>query len=394
MDSPAATLAAMLEVPVERAQQLLEAATGSMERAVELHYSAQSEDVPSSGQKRPAAAAAAAGGAAAAAASAGAASRSPPKPTTAIQATAQGQRKISMFFGSTPSASPDKAGMNGTGSPFGTPDSSSRPSQRPRTDPVGMAATAVRFNEVQNAASGDPQPAPICLAQPTAAEHSCAAPETGQEQSVAASPPAAAAAAVAPAEPAAASPPSAVAATAVSGGRESRLDVPWAQYHPVNDACWTAGEPPPFMHLAAAFESLAATTKRLKKADILANCFRSLLALTPEDLLPAVFLSCNKVAENMEGVDMGVGGSQVTSAILQATGTKPEQLRRLNRSTGDLGDAAQACKANQRLLASPKPLTIRGVHDALLGLARDGGTGSEGRKVSYSIYSLDKYKRL
>ncbi|KAG5188162.1 ATP-dependent DNA ligase [Tribonema minus] len=136
------------------------------------------------------------------------------------------------------------------------------------------------------------------------------------------------------------------------------------------------------MHLAAAFEALAATTKRLKKADILANCFRSLLALTPEDLLPAVFLSCNKVAENMEGVDMGVGGSQVTSAILQATGTKPEQLRRLNRSTGDLGDAAQACKANQRLLASPKPLTIRGVHDALLGLARDGGTGSEGRKVA------------
>ena len=38
-----------------------------------------------------------------------------------------------------------------------------------------------------------------------------------------------------------------------------------------------------------------------------ANFFRSIIATTPEDLLPAVYLICNQVAPTFEGVELGIG---------------------------------------------------------------------------------------
>jgi DNA ligase 1 len=61
---------------------------------------------------------------------------------------------------------------------------------------------------------------------------------------------------------------------------------------------------------------------------------------------------------------------------------KPGELSRLSRTTGDLGDAAYACKSQQQLLLRPEPLTLRGVHEALLQLSRHEGQGSAGRKTA------------
>jgi hypothetical protein len=114
----------------------------------------------------------------------------------------------------------------------------------------------------------------------------------------------------------------------------SPVDLPCARYQPSSDACWPRGRPAPYLHLAWAFELLCSTTRRLTKADVLVNMFRSLMALAPEDVLPAVYLSSNKLASSFEGIDINVGGSTVSAAVIQATGTSSEKMKQLYTELG------------------------------------------------------------
>jgi|EP00624_Nannochloropsis_granulata_P007074 hypothetical protein len=109
----------------------------------------------------------------------------------------------------------------------------------------------------------------------------------------------------------------------------SPVDLPCARYQPSSDGCWPRGQPAPYLHLAWAFELLCSTTRRLTKADVLVNMFRSLMALAPGDVLPAVYLSSNKLASSFEGIDINVGGSTVSAAVVQATGTSSEKMKQL-----------------------------------------------------------------
>lgn len=67
-----------------------------------------------------------------------------------------------------------------------------------------------------------------------------------------------------------------------------------------------AGSPVPYLHLAQAFECSESTKKRLRVGDILTNMFRSVLALTPEDLGPTAFLAVGKVAPDYKGLELNV----------------------------------------------------------------------------------------
>jgi len=128
------------------------------------------------------------------------------------------------------------------------------------------------------------------------------------------------------APPPASTAPSSPSASALTG---SPVDLPCTRYDAVSDACWSEKTPAPYLHLAWAFELLCSTTKRLTKADVLVNTFRSLIALAPSDLLPAVYLSSNKLSSSFQGIDINVGGSTVSAAVVQATGTSSEKLKQL-----------------------------------------------------------------
>ena len=52
--------------------------------------------------------------------------------------------------------------------------------------------------------------------------------------------------------------------------------------------------PAPFSHLAMALELVSRETKRLKIIDILANTWRSMLALCPQELASAIILASNQ----------------------------------------------------------------------------------------------------
>lgn len=58
----------------------------------------------------------------------------------------------------------------------------------------------------------------------------------------------------------------------------------------------------PYMALAKTMEAIENISARLKIIEILSNYFRSVIVLTPEDLLPSVYLCLNKLAPAYEGI--------------------------------------------------------------------------------------------
>lgn len=54
--------------------------------------------------------------------------------------------------------------------------------------------------------------------------------------------------------------------------------------------------------------------------EMLCNFFRSVIVLTPEDLLCSVYLCLNKLAPAYEGIELGIGETVLMRAIAQATG--------------------------------------------------------------------------
>ncbi|KAE8668933.1 hypothetical protein F3Y22_tig00112281pilonHSYRG00191 [Hibiscus syriacus] len=63
----------------------------------------------------------------------------------------------------------------------------------------------------------------------------------------------------------------------------------------------------------------------------------SLLALSPEDVLPAVYLCTHKIITDHENIELNISGSLVTSALEEACGTNRSKIRDMHNDMGDLG---------------------------------------------------------
>ncbi|KAF3443459.1 hypothetical protein FNV43_RR13141 [Rhamnella rubrinervis] len=123
--------------------------------------------------------------------------------------------------------------------------------------------------------------------------------------------------------------------------------LPPEKYSPVEHACWMDGQPAPYLHLARTFGYLRMKRARLKLhlCSVIcseASCasyvsYHSLLALSPEDVLPAVYLCTNKIASDHENVELNIGGSLVTSAVEEVCGASRSKIREMYNDLGDLG---------------------------------------------------------
>lgn len=163
---------------------------------------------------------------------------------------------------------------------------------------------------------------------------------------------------------------------------EAEYEPSKARYHPVRDACWARGRPVPYLALARTLELVEATSARLKIVDTLANYLRSVLALTPEDLLASVYLCLNQLAPAYEGLELGVAESYLMKAVAGSTGRTLAQVRAGVAREGDLGRVAEAARAAQRTMFPAPPLTLRGVFAALQDIARTTGTDTTRRSHS------------
>lgn len=144
---------------------------------------------------------------------------------------------------------------------------------------------------------------------------------------------------------------------------------------------WKPGEPVPYAALCQTFSLVELTTKRL---EIMAHCslfLRQVLRLTPDDMLPTVLLMINKLAPDYAGIELGIGESLIMKAIGESTGRSLQVIKNDQKEIGDLGLVAVKSRSTQPTMFKPKPLTVRGVHKGLMGIATVTGNGAQGRKV-------------
>ncbi|KAL1536962.1 DNA ligase 6 [Salvia divinorum] len=158
------------------------------------------------------------------------------------------------------------------------------------------------------------------------------------------------------------------------------VSLPLEGYSPIEHACWRKGQPAPYIHIARTFDLVKEEKGRIKAISMLCNMFRSLLVLSPEDVLPAVYLCTNRIAPEHENMELNIGGGIVVSALEEACGTNKSKIKNLYDSLGDLGDAAQLCRQTQSLLSPPAELTIRQVYSVLRKISVQTGSGSTSRK--------------
>eukprot|EP01135_Chromosphaera_perkinsii_P003991 Nk52_evm4s266 gene=Nk52_evmTU4s266 len=151
-------------------------------------------------------------------------------------------------------------------------------------------------------------------------------------------------------------------------------------YDAILDACWKAGEPVPYYALARVFEEVEKTTKRLKITEIVVNLLRSVIILTPDDLIPCIYLCLNRLAPQYEGVELGIGDTILMKAIGETTGRSLKSIKDEMATIGDLGEIAESSRGNQMTMFKPKPLTVRGVFTQLLQIAKITGNSSQQRK--------------
>lgn len=152
------------------------------------------------------------------------------------------------------------------------------------------------------------------------------------------------------------------------------------KYHPIEDACWGYGERVPYLALSKTFEEIEAISARLKITSILCNFLRSVIVLTPDELLPCLYLCLNKLAPAYEGVELGIGEHLLMKAVCSVTGKSVKEMKAQVGEKGDLGIVAESCKSNQRVMFAPPPLTVTNVFKRLKDIALMTGNACMGKK--------------
>ncbi|KAL4706161.1 hypothetical protein ACJJTC_013626 [Scirpophaga incertulas] len=163
---------------------------------------------------------------------------------------------------------------------------------------------------------------------------------------------------------------------------EREYDPGKRKYHPVSDACWRRGAPVPYLALARTFQTIEGTSSRKCTAETLANYFRSVMVLTPEDLLPSVYMCLNQLAPRLSRIGAGHSRDIPDEGSGASTGMSVGQVRANARRVGDLGVAANNARRTQRCMRPPTPLRVRQVFESLREIARMSGQASVSKKIS------------
>lgn len=129
--------------------------------------------------------------------------------------------------------------------------------------------------------------------------------------------------------------------------------------------------------LTRCFVLVSSTSSRIKIVDTLVNCLRIIIEADPESLLPAVWLATNSISPPYISLELGLGGSAISKALKQVCGLDNRSLKAIYDKYGDAGDVAFEAKKKQSFtLRKPRPLTIKGVYQALVKIASSQGQGS------------------
>ncbi|KAK2504206.1 hypothetical protein MC885_008873 [Smutsia gigantea] len=152
-------------------------------------------------------------------------------------------------------------------------------------------------------------------------------------------------------------------------------------YHPIEDACWEPGQKVPYLAVARTFEKIEEVSARLRMVETLSNLLRSVVALSPPDLLPILYLSLNRLGPPQQGLELGIGDGVLLKAVAQATGRQLEAVRAEAAEKGDVGLVAENSRSTQRLMLPPPVLSASGVFSKFRDIGRLTGSASTAKKM-------------
>jgi len=110
--------------------------------------------------------------------------------------------------------------------------------------------------------------------------------------------------------------------------------------------------------------------------------FRQLLHSNPKDLVPTIYILCNKVAPDYEEAELGVGDGILVKTMCEVFG-RSEAAFKNSLATGeakDLGEVALLSRMAQKVLMMPPKLTIEKVFAEMKAIANSAGKDSQKAK--------------
>ncbi|KAL7851305.1 hypothetical protein AOLI_G00216610 [Acnodon oligacanthus] len=162
---------------------------------------------------------------------------------------------------------------------------------------------------------------------------------------------------------------------------QSQYNPSKAQYHPINDACWKRGQKVPYLAVARTFEKIEEDSGRLRNIETLSNLLRSVILLSPGDLLCCVYLCLNQLGPAYQGLELGIGETVLMKAVAQATGRQLDKIKAEAQEKGDLGLVAESSRSNQRMMFAPASLTATGVFSKLKEIGNMSGNSAMNKKI-------------
>ncbi|XP_024637551.2 DNA ligase 1 isoform X2 [Medicago truncatula] len=154
-------------------------------------------------------------------------------------------------------------------------------------------------------------------------------------------------------------------------------------FDPSSVVCWEKNKPVPFLFLSLAFDLISKERGRIVITEIVCNLLRTVIHATPDDLVPVVYLSANKIAPAYKGLELGIGDASIIRALADACGRTEKHIKSQYKKKGDLGLVAQASRSSQTTMRKHDALTIRKVFDTFHLIAKESGKDSQEKKKNH-----------
>ncbi|HCR35865.1 hypothetical protein A2130_04695 [Candidatus Woesebacteria bacterium GWC2_33_12] len=132
-----------------------------------------------------------------------------------------------------------------------------------------------------------------------------------------------------------------------------------------------------FSDFSKYLERLEKTPSRLEITAILKELFNK---TSKDEVKEVVYLSLGILAPNYEGVLLNLAEKMVARSISLAYNKDLESVTKLYKKEGDLGNVAESLSVMSDALRVKK-ITVSQVFQKLLVIAKDGGEGSQDRKI-------------
>jgi len=134
-----------------------------------------------------------------------------------------------------------------------------------------------------------------------------------------------------------------------------------------------------FFDFAKYLEKLEKTASRLEITAILKELFKE---TSRSEIKEVVYLSLGILAPNYENILLNLAEKMVARSIALAYDKDLSIVTKIYKETGDLGNVAEKFSAvHHNQPTSLSPLTVHDVYSKLITIAKDGGEGSQDRKI-------------